>query len=152
MKCMGKYLVALFVDGPNMMRKEYEFGLDHFEKVAAEYGEIRLRRIYFNPQVRGHRPALVEAAYHHGFQPFLGFRDVDTIMTAHAVETILTRDEDLIALATSDADFVPVLHMANERGKDTLVLLSDNCSALQKAATYSRNMQEFVRQIRQPGT
>jgi len=149
---MGKYLVALFVDGPNMMRKEYQFGFDDFEKVVAEYGEIGLRRIYFTPRVRGHRPTLVDAAYHHGFQPFFGFKDVDTIMTAHAAETILTRDEDLIALATSDSDFVPVLHMANERGKHTLVMLSDNCSALQKAATYSRNMQEFVRQIRQPGT
>lgn len=154
MKEMGKYSVALFVDSPNMMRREYEFGLRELVEVTKEYGKIFLKKIYFTHTVRDERPKLVEAAVMNGFEPiFSGLGDVDTRLVCDAKGVLDKRDDiDLIAMATSDSDVLPIIYAANDMGKNTLVLFGESCPALQNASRYSRDMKKYMERKRKGET
>ena len=47
--------------------------------------------------------------------------DVDVAMSVAIMETILTKDVDVIAIGTRDADFLPVVQKAKEYGKKVIV-------------------------------
>lgn len=146
----GNYKIALLIDSPNIVRREYEFGLGDIVEAVEEYGDIILRKIYFTVSVRNEKPKLVEAAAKLGFECILGTpHDVDVSLGVDAGGIITAMDYidyiDLIALATSDTDFLPVINKTKNHGKETLVLYAENCIHLQRASTYSVDMKEYVK-------
>jgi len=68
--------------------------------------------------------------------------DVDVALAVAAMEAILTRDVDIVALATRDADFLPIIQRAKEYGKKVIVLGAEPgfSSSLRNAADYVENL------------
>lgn len=115
--------IAVFVDGPNMLRKEFMIDLRELRRRLQKYGRIILAKVFINqfaPQ------KLVEAIINEGFGcemilAEMEDADVDVALSVAAVEAALTKDVDVIALVTRDADFLPIVQKAKEYGKKTVV-------------------------------
>ncbi|MFB6265511.1 MAG: NYN domain-containing protein, partial [Candidatus Nanohaloarchaea archaeon] len=71
---------------------------------------------------------LIEAVVSQGFEPVLGVgeteeeeSDVDVYLSTAATEAIFDDNIDIIVLVTRDADFLPVVQKAKEKGKKVIV-------------------------------
>lgn len=125
-KVTGKN-IALFVDGPNLLRKEFELDLNTIRKKVSKYGYLRQAVVFLN-QFAPHK--LVEAVAAQGFEPVVGIgdknddkaSDVDVYVAVAAVEAVYNQNIHIIAIATRDADFIPVLQLAKRQGKTTIVM------------------------------
>jgi uncharacterized protein (TIGR00288 family) len=121
--------VALFVDGPNMLRKEFMVDLRELKKRVSRFGRITIAEVFLNQFAP---EKLVEAVINEGFQVVMILaeqdeeaNDVDVAMAVNATEAALVRDVTHIAIATRDADFMPVVQKAKEYGKTTIVIGAD---------------------------
>ena len=138
--------VALFVDGPNMLRKEFMVDLRELRKRAENYGRIMIARVFLNQFAP---EKLVEAIINEGFESVMilaenqeDAMDVDVAMAVAAVEAALTKDIDVIAIASRDADFLPVIQKSKEYGKYVVVL-----GAEPGFSTCVRNAADFVENL-----
>ncbi len=116
--------VAIFVDGPNMLRKEFMIDLRELRRRLQKYGRIVLAKVFINQFAP---EKLIEAIINEGFECEMILAeeedgDVDVAMATSAVEAALTKDIDVIAIATRDADFLPVVQKAKEYGKRVVVV------------------------------
>jgi len=142
-KTKEKPKVALFVDGPNMLRKEFMIDLRELKKRTKKYGRIVIAKVFLNQFAP---EKLIEAVINEGFESIMVLAqqgeaegsDVDVSLAVSAVEVVLTKDVDIIALATRDADFLPVVQKAKEYGKKVVVLGAQPgfSSSLRNAADY----------------
>jgi len=117
--------VALFIDGPNMLRKEFSIDLRELKKRISRYGRLVLAKVFINQFAP---EKLIEAIINEGFEPKVVLaakedegKDVDVALAVEAMEAILTKDIQIIALATRDADFLPLIQKAKEYGKKVIV-------------------------------
>jgi uncharacterized protein (TIGR00288 family) len=118
--------IALFVDGPNMLRKEFMIDLRELKKIILKYGRVVTARVFVNQFAP---EKLIEAIINEGFESVMILaeveadkNDVDVAMAVSAVEAAIAKDVDYIALATRDADYLPVIHMARAYGKKVIVV------------------------------
>ena len=111
--------VGVLVDGPNMLRKEFNINLSEIREILEEYGDIKVAKVFLN-QYAGEK--LVEAIENQGFEPIITSGDVDVRMAVEAMEMIYNDSLDAIALVTRDADFKAVLKKAMEMGKETIII------------------------------
>lgn len=118
--------VALFVDGPNMLRKEFSIDLRELKKRVQKYGRITIARVFLNQFAP---EKLIEAVINEGFECVMILAeqeeeasDVDVALAVSVIEAILTKELDVIAVATRDADFLSVVQKAKEYGKTVVVL------------------------------
>ena len=79
---------------------------------------------------------LIEAIANQGFDSIVVAGDTDVRMGIEAMEMIYNETLDTIALASRDADFLPILVKSKEYGKDTIVIGAEPgfSIALQNAA------------------
>lgn len=135
-ECMGRHRmvseesprVAVFVDGPNMLRKEFSVDLRELKERAEKYGRMVIGKVFVNQFAP---EKLVEAIINEGFEAVmvLGEKndehgdsaDVDVSMTVAGIESIITKDIDVVGVATRDADFLPLIQKAKEYGKKVIV-------------------------------
>jgi uncharacterized protein (TIGR00288 family) len=134
--------VALFVDGPNMLRKEFMVDLRELKKRVQKYGRVVVAKVFVNQFAP---EKLIEAIINEGFESIMVLAqkeeeasDVDVSLAVTAIENILTKDIEYLAIATRDADFLPVVQKAKEYGKKVIVLGADPgfSSSLQNAADF----------------
>lgn len=111
--------IALFVDGPNIIRKQLNIDLREIKKKVSAHGNIRMARIYLDQFASD---KLIEAMVNQGFEPKITTGDVDVTMAVEATEQIVNPEIDIIALMTRDTDFIPALTKAKEHGKKTLIV------------------------------
>ncbi len=116
--------VAIFVDGPNMLRKEFMIDLRELRRRLQKYGRIVFAKVFINQFAP---EKLIEAIINEGFGCEMVLAeeedgDVDVAMAAAAMETALTKDIDVIAIVTRDADFLPIVQKAKEYGKITVIV------------------------------
>jgi len=117
--------VAFFVDGPNMIRKEFNIDLRELRKRVEKYGRISVGKVFLN-QFASEK--LIEAIANEGFESVIALgdpeqkTDVDVSIAVHAMDSIYNSEVDIIALATRDADFLALLQKAKEKGKLTLLV------------------------------
>lgn len=132
--------LAVFVDGPNIIRNEFDIDLDAFREQLVEHGRIKIAKVFLNQYAS---EKLIEAIVSQGFEPELGLggekdkeSDVDVYMAVNAMEAVHNDSIDAIVLVTRDADFLPVIQKAKEHGKETIVagLEPGFSTALQNAA------------------
>ncbi|NMI76890.1 TIGR00288 family NYN domain-containing protein [Nanohaloarchaea archaeon] len=132
--------VAIFVDGPNVVRKEFDLDLDELREKTGEFGNIKVGKVFLNQYASD---KLIEAIISQGFEADLGLggekakeSDVDVYMAVNAMEAVFNKDIDTIVLVTRDTDFLPVIQKAKEHGKDTVVIGMDPgfSTALKNAA------------------
>jgi uncharacterized protein (TIGR00288 family) len=127
--------IALLVDGPNMLRKEFQINLEEIRELLHDFGDIKVGKVFLNQYAS---EKLVEAVENQGFEPIITSGDVDVRLAVEAMELIYNDSIDVIALVTRDADFKPILNKAMEMGKETIVFGAEPglSSALKNSADY----------------
>jgi uncharacterized protein (TIGR00288 family) len=134
--------VALFVDGPNMLRKEFMIDLRELKRIMQRYGRVIISKVFLNQFAP---EKLIEAIINEGYESVMILAqqeeeasDVDVALAVSAIETILTKEIDVIGIATRDADFLPVVQKAKEYGKKVVVVGAEPgfSSSLQNAADF----------------
>jgi len=125
-KVNGEPNVAVFVDGPNVVRKEFDLDLDGLRETVEDIGNIKIGKVFLNQYASD---GLIEAIVSQGFEAELGLggekakeSDVDVYMATSAIESIFKDDIDTLVLVTRDTDFLPVIKKAKEHGKDTVII------------------------------
>jgi uncharacterized protein (TIGR00288 family) len=111
--------IGVLVDGPNMLRKEFNTNLREIREILSEYGDIKIAKVFLNQYATD---KLVEAIENQGFEPIVTSGDVDVRMAVEAMELIYSDAIDVLALVTRDADFKAVLMKAMEMGKETIIV------------------------------
>ena len=111
--------VALLIDGPNMLRKEFNFDLDVVQEILADYGKIKVGKVFLNQYASD---KLIEAIVNQGLSPIIVAGDIDVQMAVEAFEAIHNPNIDVVALMTRNTDFLPLINIAKENGKETLVI------------------------------
>jgi len=131
----GNLDIAMFIDGPNMLRKEFNVSLKEVRELIEELGTIRIGMAYLNQYASD---KLIEAVANQGFVPRVIPGDVDVYLAVEAVEAIYSDNINAIALMTRDTDFLPIVAKAKEMGKITIVIGAEPgfSTALQNAADY----------------
>jgi uncharacterized protein (TIGR00288 family) len=115
----GDSRVALLVDGPNVLRAEFNVDLDEVREAAAAVGRLVATRLYVDEHAT---PGLIQAAESRGYDVRVTSGDVDVKLAIDATELALVGDIDVLAIASRDTDFKPVLEKANATGVRTLAI------------------------------
>jgi uncharacterized protein (TIGR00288 family) len=111
--------IALFIDGPNVIRRDVNVDLVGVRKSVAKYGKIKVAKVFLNQFASD---KLIEAMTNQGFEPVITTGDVDVPMSVAAMEQVFNPAVHTIALMTRDIDFLPVLVKAKELGRETIVI------------------------------
>lgn len=143
-----KKTVGLIIDGPNILRKEFGIKLEDIMDALQRVGNVRIAKVILNqyaPQ------GLIEAIVNQGLEPVIVAGDTDVRVAIEAMEMIYNSDVDVIALASRDADFLPIIIEAKRRGKETVVIgVEPGFSvALQNAADYVIKMEPQKKEKRE---
>ncbi len=132
--------LALFVDGPNIIRREFNIDLDELRRKIEGYGRIVTGKVFLNQHASD---KLIEAVANQGFEPKVVLAgetesDVDVSVAVDIVKASFNGNIDIIALASRDADYLPAIQLAKEKGKTILVIGAKPgfSKALQHAADY----------------
>lgn len=146
----GDKRIGLFVDGPNILRKEFDIDLDKLREEIKKRGRINAAKVFMN-QFASEK--LIEAVASQGFEPVIslggeqkdeGRSDIDVAMAVSVMES-LNYGLDTIILATRDADFLPLVQSAKERGVEVIVMGMEPgfSTALKNAADEVMDLEQF---------
>lgn len=126
--------VALFVDGPNVFRDEFDVDLDDLRELVEDLGRLATTRLYVDEHAS---PGLLQAAEARGYEVVVTSGDVDVKLAVDATAFAHANDPGVLAIASRDTDFKPVLETAAERGVRTVAIAPGEhgkSDALQNAA------------------
>jgi uncharacterized protein (TIGR00288 family) len=115
----GDKNVGLLIDGPNMLRNEFHLDLETIKEIVNEKGKLKVAKVLMNQYASD---KLIEAVVNQGFSPIIVAGDVDVQLAVEAFEMIYNPNIDVIALMTRNADFLPLINIAKENGKETMVI------------------------------
>ncbi|MFB6196600.1 MAG: NYN domain-containing protein [Haloplanus sp.] len=138
----GEPRVALFVDGPNVLRDEFDVDLDDVREAAAAAGRPATTRLYLDEHAP---PKLIQAAEARGFEVVVTSGDVDVKLAVDLTRFAVTGRADVIAIASRDTDFKPAIEAANAEGCHTLAIAPGEhgrSDALRNAAAESLTLDE----------
>ncbi|MGQ4554861.1 NYN domain-containing protein [Halobellus sp. GM3] len=127
--------VALFVDGPNVLRDEFDVDLDDVREAAAAAGQLTALRLYLDEHAT---PGLIQAAEARGFEVVVTSGDVDVRLAVDVTRFAVEDRADVIAIASRDTDFKPAIETANAYGRRTFAIAPGEfgrSDALRNAAT-----------------
>lgn len=111
--------VALFVDGPNVLRSEFDVDLDDVRRRAETAGRLGVSRLYVDEHAT---PELMQAAEARGYDVRVTSGDVDVKLAVDATELVVEGAIEVLAIASRDTDFKPVLEKAGRRGVRTMAI------------------------------
>jgi len=111
--------VGLFVDGPNVLRSEFDVDLNEVRDIAAEYGPLALTRLYVDQNAS---PGLIQAAEARGFEVRTTSGDVDVRLAVDATDAVASGQIDVLVVASRDTDFKPALEVAAREGVRTVAI------------------------------
>lgn len=138
--------IALFVDGPNIIRKEFSIDLDDLRKAVQKYGRIITGKVFLNQFASD---KLVEAVANQGFEPSIMLAgekesDVDVSVAVASIQAAYDKSIDVVAIASRDADYLPVIQAVKKLGKEVIIVGIEPgfSKALQKAADYVEILQK----------
>ena len=138
--------IAVFVDGPNIIRKEFSIDLDELRKMVQKYGRIVTGKVFLNQFASD---KLVEAIANQGFEPAIMLAgekaaDVDVSVAVAVMEAGYDRNIDVIAIASRDADYLPAVQAVKKLGKEILIIGAEPgfSKALQRAADHVELLQK----------
>jgi uncharacterized protein (TIGR00288 family) len=138
----GSARVGLFVDGPNVLRSEFDVDLDDVRDAAREEGTLAVSRLYLDE----HAPSgLLQAAEARGFEVVTTSGDVDVRLAVDAVDVAADGAIDVLVVVSRDADFKPVLERAARYGVETVAIAPGahgRSDALQNAAQRALTLTE----------
>src|SRR5260370_19620577 len=101
-------------------------------QLAQRYGTVILARAYAEWTLSTERLAVYKAGIEPAFAPVLrtesdrsGKSLADTVMVAEGMDMLWTLSPEVVVLATSDKDLIPLVRVAKQRGAFVVVLGSD---------------------------
>lgn len=108
--------IAVFVDGPNLLRKEFNVNLGKLATQIEKMGKISIAKVFLNqfaPQ------KLIEAISAEGMESVITPVDCDVALATEMMEAVHNPNIDIICVVTRDGDFQPPIMMAKKHGKET---------------------------------
>lgn len=100
--------------------------------LAQRYGTVVVSRAYAEWNLSTERLAVYKAGIEPAFAPVLrtendraGKSLADTVMVADCMDILWTLQPDVLVLATSDKDLIPLVRVAKQRGAHVVVIGSD---------------------------
>ena len=111
--------IALFVDGPNVLRDEFDVDLDELRELAAAEGTVVAARLYLDEHAT---PKLIQAGEARGFDVITTSGDVDVRLAVDGTKAAVADEIDLLIVVSRDTDFKPVLERAARRGVETMAI------------------------------
>src|SRR5919197_905615 len=109
-----------------------ELQLTPVVQLAQRYGTVILARAYAEWNLSTELLAVYKAGIEPAFAPVLrtesdhsGKSLADTVMVAEGMDMLWTLSPDVVVLATSDKDLIPLVRVAKQRGAHVVVLGSD---------------------------
>ena len=136
--------VALFVDGPNVLREEFDVDLDDVRRAGEAEGPLVTTRLYLDEHAT---PGLIQAAEARGFEVVVTSGDVDVKLAFDAARFAAEGRMETLAIASRDTDFKPVVETANGYGIRTLAIAPGEfgrSDALRNAANGSVTLDGIV--------
>lgn len=118
--------LAVFVDGPNILRKELGIDMEDIKRVLSRHGNLRIAKVFLNQFATS---KLVEAVVNQGFESVITVGDIDVAMAVDATEAVFKKSIHGIAFVTRDSDFLPAIIKAKTHGKEAIVVLAEEASA-----------------------
>lgn len=118
--------IAIFVDGPNILRKEFNVDLSKVKKYLQKEGSLKVAKVYLNQYATD---KLMEAVVNLGFEVIITVGDVDVAMAVDATDIVHNPVIDTIVFVTRDSDYLPAVLKAKKHGKQTMVFLMEEGSA-----------------------
>jgi len=115
----GTVRVGLFVDGPNVLRSEFDVDLDELRAIASDEGDLALTRLYLDEHAT---PELIQAAEARGFDVVTTSGDVDVRLAVDATTAVVGETIDVLVVASRDTDFKPVVERAAREGVRTVAI------------------------------
>ncbi|WP_375097333.1 NYN domain-containing protein [Natronoarchaeum philippinense] len=111
--------VGLFVDGPNVLRDQFDVDLDDVREAAAAFGRLGIARLYLDEHAT---PGLIQAAEARGYEVVITSGDVDVKLAIDASESAIRDEIDVLVIASRDTDFKPVIETAGRNGVRTVAI------------------------------
>jgi uncharacterized protein (TIGR00288 family) len=118
--------IAVFVDGPNILRKEFNVDLSKIRRYLQKDGVLKISKVYLNQYATD---KLMEAVVNLGFETIITVGDVDVAMAVDATDVVHNKEIDTIVFVTRDSDYLPAILKAKKHGKYTMVFLVEEGSA-----------------------
>jgi uncharacterized LabA/DUF88 family protein len=141
-----------------------ELQLPPVVQLAQRYGTVIMARAYAEWNLSTERLAVYKAGIEPAFAPVLrtesdrsGKSLADTVMVAEGMDMLWTLAPEVVVLATSDKDLIPLVRVAKQRGAFVVVLGSDfTAIPLREMAdehvTYRQLITDGTGRITEPGT
>jgi uncharacterized protein (TIGR00288 family) len=111
--------VGLFIDGPNMLRKDVNIDIHKIMRKCNDYGNVVIKKIYFNKHAT---QGLINAMKRESLEIIITEYDVDMHMAIDASEAVFGGKIDVLILLTRDTDYLPLLVKAKKKGILTVVI------------------------------
>ena len=111
--------VALCVDGPNVLREEFDVDLDDLREAGEALGRLAVCRLYLDEHAT---PGLIQAGEARGFEVVVTSGDVDVRLAVDATALVADGEATVLAIASRDTDFKPVLEYAGRNGVETVAI------------------------------
>jgi len=115
----GSERVGLFVDGPNVLRSEFDVDLSDVRDAATGKGRLVVTRLYLDEHASS---GLIQAAEANGFEVVTTSGDVDVKLAVDATALVAESDVDVLAIASRDTDFKPIVEAAARRDARTFAI------------------------------
>ncbi|MHA1754394.1 MAG: NYN domain-containing protein [Candidatus Odinarchaeia archaeon] len=130
-----KKKIAVLVDGPNILRKEFNIKLEEISEAVNQLGKIQIAKVYLN-QFASEK--LIEAISNSGYEPVISTIDVHLKMAMDAMEIVNKLDIKYAAIVSRHARCVPILHKLKEKDLETVIIVFEPgfIVALQNTADY----------------
>ncbi|MCD6227342.1 NYN domain-containing protein [Candidatus Micrarchaeota archaeon] len=111
--------VGLFIDGPNMLRKDVHVNMDKVIDTCKQFGKLTVKKMYLNKHAT---EGLIHAMRKEGLDIIITKYDVDIPLALDASEAVFSDRIDVLVLLTRDTDYLPLLIEAKKRGILTVVI------------------------------
>ncbi|MFT4946136.1 MAG: hypothetical protein ACI8TL_000367 [Natronomonas sp.] len=111
--------VGLFVDGPNVLRDEFDTDLDDLREIADEEGTAATVRLYLDEHAT---PSLIQAGEARGFDVITTSGDVDVRLAVDATAAVVDGTVEILVIVSRDTDFKPVIERAAREGARTVAV------------------------------
>lgn len=113
--------IALIIDAPNILRRidNRQIRLEDIEKVTSKLGQIKIAKVILNR----HAPRnLLKAIENSGYEPIVATGDIYIRMAIEIMDCVISKNVDIVIIASRHARCAPILRAAKANGLDTAII------------------------------